>query len=255
MKKRTRLGHLLKESRAKITRRKSSSNTKENYTLNARSAGLKQVRLESQSSTLLYDDVHTCPLSIYIEVTCDDSKLNLLTIEGNPSEAELEEARYKLMSDFSELSNSGESQAVAETICNFFYQRNIVLGYELALNLVAAGRFDKAIDYLCQNGMQCDIPSTEEEFQHLVKKIGMRLKNRLAKYKIAKSQYKDITSKKGDKPTRRYYNKLLIMLSTCDAVKIQLNPKQMTVAEFAEYLNLFNEYQNHLKMKNVNHGS
>lgn len=255
MKKEPKSGSLLHELRKRIIKRKSSTNTRGNTLSNVTSVGSKGEALEHPSSILLYDDVNTCPLSIYIDVTCDDSKLKSLIIEGNPTQEELEEARFKLVTDFSELSNHGESQAISEVMSNFYYQRNLIVGYELCLKLVLSGMFEKSIEYLNENGLTCSVPQSEEDFQKLIHAIQMKLKNRMVKYKEARSQYNALASGKDEKPTRRYYNKLIVILSTCEAIKIQLNPKKMTVAEFAEYLNMFNEYQNHLKMRNNKHGS
>lgn len=239
----------------KTKKRRSSSNMKDNYQSNVSSVGLKEVESEDQSNISLFDDVNTCPLSIYIEVTCDDSKLKNLIIKGSPTQEQLEEARFKLVSDFCELSNNGESQVIYESINNFYYQRNLIIGYELCLKLILAGKFDKAIEYLNDNGLTCSIPQEEEEYQKLIRTIQMKLKNRMVKYKEAQNRYKTLSSGKGEKkPTRKYYNKLIVMLSTCEVIKIQLRPKDMTVSEFAEYLNMFNEYQNHLKIRNNKQG-
>lgn len=246
-------GNLLQGLQKQIIKRKSSSNMKESYRSNVKNAGLKEVALEPRSNILLYD-VNTCPLSIYIDVTCDDNKLRNLIIEGNPTQEELNEARSKLIAEFSELSNNGESQALTEVVSNLYYQRNLILGYELSLKLVLSGKFAKAIEYLNQNGVKCSPPKTDEELEKLINAIQLKTKNRMVKYKEAKSQYNALSSGKGEKPTRRHYNKLLVMLSTCEAIKIQLDAKKMTVAEFAEYLNMFNEYQNNLKMRNNRHG-
>lgn len=254
MKKKIKSENLLQGLHKKITKRKSSSNSKESYPSNVKNVGLKGERSEYLSNTLLYDDINICPLSIYIDVTCDDSKLNKLIIQGNPTQGELEEARLKLVAEFSEVSNNGESQAYSDVVSRFYYLRSLIAGLELSLKLVIAGRFDKATEYLNQNGLKCSVPETEEEFQKLVKAIQLKLKNRAAKYKEARSQFNALSSGKGEKPTRRYYNKLLVMLSTSECIKMQLKANEMTVAEFAEYLNLFNEYQNHLKIKNNKHG-
>lgn len=254
MKRERKSENWLQRLQKRTTKPKSSLNSKQNNTSSATNVGSKVVKSEKQSNTSIHNDVNTCPLSIYIDVTCDDSKLKNLIIRGKATSIELEEARFKLITDFSELSNQGESKAISEVMGNFYYQRNIIVGLELALKLVLVGRFENAIDYLNKNGLRCSIPETEEEFQKLIKAVQMRIKNRMVKYKEAQNQYKAMSSGKGEKPTRKYYNKLLVMLSTCDAIKMQLNPKQLTVAEFAEYLNLFNEYQNQLKMRNINHG-
>lgn len=254
MKRKPKSENLLQGLQKKITKRKSLSSSKENYQSNVKNVGLKGGRSEQLSNTLLYDDINICPLSIYIDVTCDDSKLKKLIIQGNPTQEELEAARFKLATEFSQLSNNGESQAYSDVASRFYYLKNLISGLEISLKLIISGRFDKATEYLNQNGLKCSVPNTEEEYQKLIKSIQLKIKNRLAKYKEARSEYNALSSGKGEKPTRRYYNKLLVMLSTSECIKIQLKANEMTVAEFAEYLNLFNEYQNQLKIRNNKYG-
>lgn len=253
MKKETKSGSLLRGLRKKIIKRKSSSNSKENYQSNVKNVGSKEVESEHLSNILLYDSCYKLPMNLYIDMVVDDN-LNVLAIKGNPTIKELEEAQFKIISEFSELSNDGESQAMSEVINNFYYQRNLIVGYELSLKLVIAGKFEKSIEYLNDNGLKCLAPETEEEYQKLIHAIRMRIKNRIVKYKEAQNQYKALSSGKGEKPTRKYFNKLLIMLSTCEAIKLQLNFNKLTAAEFSTYLNMFNEYQNHLKMRKNQHG-
>jgi hypothetical protein len=115
--------------------------------------------------------------------------------------------------------------------------------------LIGAGRFDAAISFLNKNGVQCAVPESEADMETLVKAVDIKFKNRLAKFREISSRYRELTSAKGEKPTRQYYNRLIITLSISEIVKIQLNPKKMTVAEFAGYLSMYNEYQNHLKIR------
>lgn len=233
----------------KIIKRKSLSNSRESYQSNVKNVGLRGGVSDNQSNILLYD-IYTCPLSIYIDVTCDDSKLNKLVIQGNPTQEQLEDARFKLVTDFSELSNNGESKAISDVITNLYYQRNILLGYEISLKLVLTGKFSESIAYLNNHGLKCEVPKTEDEHKKLINAMQLKIKNRLAKYKEARSQYDVFYSGKTERPTRAYYNKLIVMLSMCEIIKIQLNIQELTAAQFAEYLNVYNEYQNQLKIKN-----
>lgn len=233
-----------------MEKRKSSSNTKDDYPSPAKTAGSRAGESERPLNTSLYevyDSCYTCPLPVYIDATVDD-KLERLIISGHPPREYLEAIKMKLVYEFSELSASGESQALADAASSYYKQLCMITGLETALKLVFSGRFEKAIPYLNGSGVKCSLPGNGDELTALIGKIDMKLKNRLAKLKEISSRYEALSAK-GEKPTRRNYNKLLITLSTCEAVKIQLNPKQMTVAEFAEYLNLFNEYQNLLKIK------
>lgn len=193
----------------------------------------------------MYDSCYTCPLSVYIDVTVDD-RLERLAISGHPSREELEEARMRLVSEFSELSAASETAALAETAAAYYRRMTLIAGFETAFRLVSSGRFEGAAAFLNGNGVKCRAPASAEELESLVKRIRMKLMNHHAKLKEERRQYEALSAH-GGKPTRSYYNRLLVSLSVCEAIKMQLNPAQMTVAEFAEYLNLFNEYQHQMK--------
>jgi len=250
MMKNKKSGNLLRRLQKKRIKRRSSSNMKERSSSNVRNAGSVAEESGRPSNISLIESCYECPLSTYIDVTCDDNKLNKLIIRGNPTTEQLQEARFKLVTEFSEISNSGEAQAYSDAANSYYQLRNQILGFELSLKLLLVGKFDRAIEYLNQNGLKCSVPETEDDFLKLIESIQLKIKNRMAKYTESKSRLKTFSSGKGEKPTRKYYNRLLIMLSSCDAIKIQLYPKKMTVAEFAEYLNMFNEYQNQLKIRN-----
>jgi len=231
------------------------------FQLLARSAGKKADGSVDLSSTSLsdryahpprpkirlYNSVYTTPLSVYIDITADD-KLENLIITGSPTRQQLEEAKMKIVSEFQEISSCGETKAYLDAAGSYYSKLNVITGFEVAIRLLRAGRYEKAIDYLNRNGVKCSAPNNDEEILALIAAIELKLKNRLAKFQEASSKFKAL-SKKGEKPTRAYYNKLLVMLSTCEIIKMQLNPKNMTVAEFAEYLNVYNEYQNQLKIR------
>lgn len=193
----------------------------------------------------MYDSCFVCPLSVYMDVVCDDN-LSALTIKGNPSNELLEDTKFKLISEFSEMSNQSETETQIERMRNLYLHEIRIRGYELSLTLIIEKRYPEAIGFLNRNGLKCKTPETEEEFERLIKAVRMKITNNTAKYREAKTAY-DSYVKKGEKPTRKYFNKLLVMLSVCEIIKFQLDPKKMTVAEFAEYLNLYNEYTNNLK--------
>ncbi len=248
MKKEKRSAGWLPPSPKKRGKHKSYSNSKENSPSSVKNVGSKQEESEHRSNISLYDSVYTCPLSVYIDVTCDDRLLKRLIIQGSPTTQQLEEARFKLISDFGELSNQGEAAAFSQILSNYYYQRSLLVGYGLCVNLILAGKFENAVEFLSKNGLPCSAPHNEDELNKLINRVRMQIKNRKVKFKEAESAYRAIAGK-SEKPDRKYYNKLLVMLSTSEVIKIQLNPAQMTVAEFAGYLNLFSEYQNQLKLR------
>ncbi len=237
--------NLLLDKKRKIT---SSFFLKVNCTSSVFHAGKNPGESEHQSNTSYFNSIYTCPLSVYIDVTCDN-KLESLVISGRPTTAQLEEARLKLMSEFYEASDNASAQMFSETSRNLFAKRNRIIGLEASLRLILAKRYEYSIIYLNKNGVKCSWPESDEDFKKLVSKINIEIKNSIIKLKIAQAKYDSLHSCNSEKPNRKYYNKLLIILSTCDIIKIQLNPKKMMVSEFAEYLNLYNEYKNYLKMK------
>jgi hypothetical protein len=169
-------------------------------------------------------------------------------ISGSPSRGELEEARMKLVSEFAEISGNNGLSSYNDTLKTYYIQRNAISGMQLAAGLVMSGKYDASIEFLNANGIKCTAPGDEREKDALLRLIGIRLKNMSSKFKQTQTRY-ELLSKEGEKPTRMYYNRLMIALSTCEAIKMQLNMREMTVAEFAGYINLFNEYQKQLKNK------
>jgi hypothetical protein len=173
--------------------------------------------------------------------------LEKLIISGSPTTEQLEEAKFKLTSEFSELSGGNDSKIFAETAKNYFHNRNLVLGLEISLRMIYEGKYDTSIEYLNNNGVSCTTPENEEQAKALIRKIELKLKNRSAKLKQYRAQYNALSSKKSDKPTRRYFNKLIVMLSVSEVIKMQIDRNKLMLSEFAEYLNTYNEYQQYLQ--------
>jgi hypothetical protein len=227
-------------------KRKSSSNMRGESRSRVRSAGSEGDASGGLLSISLYDSCYVCPLSVYIDVTVDD-KLERLVIAGSASRAELEEVKLRLITEFSELSGNGEVLVFNEILNSYYKHRALIAGLEASLRLLASGRFEAATEYLNKNGVKCCVPGGDEEAGALIERVRLKLKSRMAKFRELSGRY-ELLSRKGERPTRRYYNRLLVTLSTCEVIKMQLNAGRMTVAEFAEYLNVYNEYQNRLIM-------
>ena len=194
----------------------------------------------------MYETIYDCPLSVYIDITVDN-KLNSLVISGKPTTEKLEETKMKLVYDFTEASGGIDMKGYTSIVGQYHQQLNIITGFDFSIELIKVGRYEKALQFLNANGLNCSIPETADAVDILLKSVEMKYKNRLAKFKEISTKYGELTAKKTEKPTRQYYSKLIIALSTCEAIKMQLNPKQMTVSDFAEYLNIYNEYLNHIK--------
>ena len=201
--------------------------------------------MEQSSNISLYDACEKCPLAVYIDITCDE-RLERLIISGDPSRELLEETREKLVQEFSELTGGSEMKTFIEATRRFFYLRNRITGMQIAIRLIAAGRYDEAVSYLNQSGIECAAPGNGEQARDLTAKLELKLKNLLGELRRAKKHYESLRGK-GAKPTRQYYSRLLVMLSTCEAIKMQLDRNRLTLSELAEYINIFNEYHNQSK--------
>jgi hypothetical protein len=195
----------------------------------------------------LIETCDACLLSVYIDAVVD-GRLDRLVISGNPSREQMEAARDKIVMEFSELTESEETKSMHEAARHYHLQRIVLLKLETSLKLFLAGDFKASVEYLNGAGIECSIPETEEQAESLAKRIRLRISNQSAKLKRAAATYRDYTSgmKSGGKPTRRYFNRLTVMLSTCEAIKMHLNPNRITVAQFAEYLNIYREYSDYL---------
>jgi hypothetical protein len=223
----------------------SLSNTTENGMLNPKNVTSKEAGREKSSNISLYDTCDTCPLSVYIDVVCDE-RLDRLIISGHPCQQTLEETKIKLMQEFSTLTGGGETRNFIETTRNFFYQRNRLAGIEIAIRLISSGQYAAATAYLNGSGFKCAVPENGEQADALTKRLQMELRKRADMFRKAKKRYESLQNK-GEKPTRKYYNRLLVALSTCEVIKMQLDRNKLTLSEFAEYINILNEYQQHIK--------
>jgi hypothetical protein len=239
----------LHEWKAKV---KLSSKTTAISQSNVNPVGKKADISETLSNISLYDSCYYCPLAVYIDVVCDD-KLDLLIISGNPTQSQLMATAIKLITEFNQLSNESEAKSMTDAAKLYHLNRMIIFCLDACYNLIRAGKYKDAITYLNKNGMSCEEPQNDKERSTLLKTIQHKIKNRMIKYREAETDYKNLTGKQGERPTRKYFNRILVLLSTCEVIKMQLNPRQITVAEFAEYLNIFNEYQNYRNIQKENH--
>ena len=225
----------------------SLSNTTESCTSNRRSATTKGEELEESSNISLYDSVYNCPLSVWIDVTVDNN-LQKLILSGNPSREQLEAAKDKIYREYMDISDDTEMKASSEAYFDFIRKRVIVLGLVMAIDLIANDKFSYSLQFLNNCGISAKEPENENQKADLIKSLELKLKNRQAKLQEAQTRYESL-QKKGEKPTRKYYNKLIVILSTCEAIKMQIDAKKLLLSEFAEYLNMYNEYCEHIRAK------
>jgi hypothetical protein len=197
----------------------------------------------------LHDRCDTCPLSIYIDVVCDNT-LEKLVISGKPGIEVLQEAKFRLVAEFSELSGNTAMKNYMAGSKSYYRQLNVIKGLEIAHSLVRSGRISSATDFMKSVGIPCNENAKAEE---MLLSIERQIKAKVIKLKdVRRRMEQPDKTGNGQGYTRRYFNRLLAALSTCEAIHIQLDRSKMTVAEFAEYINIYNEYMTHIN--NLKHG-
>ena len=212
-----------------------------------KNAGRKRaVRGFLKGSYTLYDTCDKCPLSAYIDVVCNTNN-RALVINGNPSDDVLITARMNLIMEFSELSGNEYTDRYHNVIRQIYTYKSVINGLNMAMNLVALGRFDVSIDYLNKNGVICKVPKTEKESEILLKKIQGVIKGKLVKYMEVCKRYESINQESSSETvTPQYYTENLIMLSKHVGYKLD---KSITLAEYAGYIK---DYKQHIEILNRN---
>lgn len=221
--------------------------------LNVKSVGKKEgakagwFNTSSRNSLVKFHTIYTCPLWAYIDFVCDGHTSGII-ISGDPTEEEIQATCNTLKMDFHELSSGKSGEGYINSINGLYSKKNTILGLQISLKLVLVGRYEKAIDFLNKNGVKSCIPTTIQDQENLINRITKRIALRTAKLQEATTEHNNsfLTNKnKTETPTRKYYNKLLVILSSSEAIKMRID-KNITVAEFAEYINLYNEHCEHL---------
>jgi hypothetical protein len=162
----------------------------------------------------------------------------------------LQEAKLKLVTEFSELSGNTAMKNYIANSKAYWRQLNVVKGLETAHTLVSAGRIQPATDFMKSVGIPCNENMATEEIALFIER---QIKARIIKLKDARHRMEQRDKNSREQGyTRKYFNRLLTVLSTCEAIHIQLDRNKMTVAEFAEYINIYNEYSTNIK--DLKHG-
>lgn len=200
----------------------------------------------SKESYTLYDTCDKCPLSVYIDVVCNDNNKALI-VSGNPREDALTATRMNLIMEFSELSGNEYTDRYHSVIRQIYSYKSVINGLNMAMNLVALGRFDVSIEYLNKNGVPCKAPNTDKESEMLLKKVQGVIKGKLVKYMEVCKKYESINKESSSvAPTPQYYTENLIMLSKHIGYKLD---KSITLAEYAGYIK---DYKQHIEILNRN---
>ncbi len=193
--------------------------------------GRKNQKERSDRSFTLYDNCNICPLSVYVDLVCNNN-LRSLIISGNPTDDEVEIAKISLILEFSELSGNTQTHSVNNLLKGIYMSRMQIKSIEMCINLISSGRYSVAKDYLKSIGIsKVDV----KYLQGVIKSKVINLKKDISRYD---SLVKESGSKK---PTAQFYNHQLAVLSKY--LKFDV-PMSITLAKYAEYLKLYNDGNN-----------
>ena len=78
----------------------------------------------------------------------------------------------------------------SEIMRTYYSKRNIVSGYNFAIMLIRARRYDKAIEFLNANGMKCSVPEMECEHNNMIAEVERALKYELLELQELEGKYR-----------------------------------------------------------------
>lgn len=222
------------------------------YIMTEKNVGRRQgIRVESSKSYSIYNSCFACPLSVYIELVCDDN-LGALVISGNPPEDLINETANKLISEFAQMCNSGLFSQTNNKLREVYLNRAQLIGYSICSRLIALGDVEYAVEYLGKLGLRCQIPKTNEEFVNLGEKVSGKIKEKNIRMRKTQRELETLRdSHLGEKPTKQYFTDQLIEISKWMGYRVT---PEITLAEYASYLNKMKEYAESLQLKMKKHG-
>lgn len=210
-------------------------------------AGKKPTDQEKSKSLFrIYDKCEICPLSVYIDVVCNDN-LQALVIYGKPDKEDLLAAKSALNFEFAELSGNSEISSIVNIVRQMYQIQSQMLGFDIAIKLVSAGKVDETEDWLKLHIPNYSKPNDEESISKLIKKMVGLYKAKEIQLNELKKRYDAISSKGGDKIKPEYYTELLITISK--NIGFHLKREELTLSEFAIYLKDLNRSIESLKSR------
>ena len=201
-------------------------------------AGAKPGNPAASSNISIIRSCDKCPLSVYIDLVCNDN-LRALIESGEPAEEELEIARMELVSEFHVL--LGNHSAMTGIARRLALYRTQVMGLRTAIALLSAGQVDKAASYLRENGVRISRKEFDgKALTELITRTESKMRAINVRIKEESKRYKDMSAKKGSAPTPEMFNDQLVILSKHVGFRLT---KDITLAEYAGYMK---DYKNSL---------
>lgn len=221
------------------------------HTTTEKNAGQKPENRERQlKSYSIYSSCYTCPLNVYIRVVCDND-FNALVISGNPTEDAIKEAAGKLFAEFSQLCGDSSASRHNTLLREIYMYRAQIVGYSICARLMLMDDLECAVKNLNELGFRCKMPENEKEIESLGERLSSKIKEKTIRMKKAQKDFESLKeTKQGEKPTRRYFVDQLIEISKWLGFRVT---DDITIAEYASYLNKMKEYVETIRLKMKQH--
>ena len=194
---------------------------------------------EVKKSSKLYQDL-TLPFSKYIDVLINKD-LQLLTIEGNPSESELSDAWETINELYIDAIGDLDTKIRIEDAKDIAYLEGRIIIANAIIIQLKYEYSDALIDILNSFGYIISIEPNEANLDAYINQFEGYLKVELFELQ-EKINGIDKTDKKSENITRQYFEKIIVAIEI--TFKFQINVEKITTAKYCEYIN---SYNNHIK--------
>jgi len=188
------------------------------------------------TSYSLYDTCDVCPLSVYIDLICNDN-LRALIKYGTPKDEVLQEAKLKLCAEFAELSGDETAKAIFTAIRDVYMYQSQVALVTVVLNLLKS-KISDGLPYLKSIGLNVAMPKRESDYVQAIKRVNGFLKGRVIRYKEAYKQYELLSKGNGKSKGIKSsdFTDILVHLSKNAGFRLTTD---ISLAEYASYLKLY----------------
>lgn len=206
-------------------------NLKKKYIVIKNRVGRKLVKKgKSRKSYFIYNTCSKCPLSVYIDVVCNNN-LHALVKRGNPPINVLEEAKYNLIVEFSSLTGDMHTESITNSLRNIHALKAEILGLTICIQLLLNEDYEALISGLKAYSILLKKTPDEKEKDQILKRVENKIRSKGILLKEEIARYEKLTSgSENEKITAQYFNEQIITLSKHIGIKIT---KDIMLDEYA----------------------
>lgn len=206
-----------------------------------------QLKQESQSSNILHQSCQTLTLDRFISIMVSGS-LRFLIIKGNPTDEELSEAWESIVSEYSDLVKTNQSDNVFEVYKRIIHTQWQIGFIDLLLEELAKGYDEDIAKELADVGYTIVEKDTWKEYFQQITRVKTEAKYLIVQLNQFTNEYQMLMKDEPDavKRSPAEYEKEIAILSKFQGFRIV--KEKTTVAEYCGIINAFIDY--HKAQKN-----